>query len=334
MIFDSYWPGGTRNTAWWKNVAGLLTEVASVRIATPVYIDEGELSGGRKGLPEYTRRSNFPTPWKGGWWRLRDIVEYELIATWALAETSSQYRQEFLTNFYRMGQEAVDAGNEEPPYGWIVSPDQHDPVAAGHLVDLLIEHGIRVFSAAAPVKVDYATYPAGTHFIPAAQPYRAFLLTMLRPQRYPEVVPYPGGPIFPPYDVTSWSLPISMGVEVVEIDHPLEGGLLRISGHESTAELPGQAAGGYLIPHSADSTFTAINRLLEKGRRVYWLDSNLPDGAVLGDIYLPPGSIDAAFHGDLQRDTVMRCIAVHKEQLLALGDFLHQPCHVSRMPGQ
>ena len=35
MIFDSYWPGGTRNTAWWKNVTGLLTEVASARIATP-----------------------------------------------------------------------------------------------------------------------------------------------------------------------------------------------------------------------------------------------------------------------------------------------------------
>src|ERR1044072_2247369 len=38
MIYDSYWPGGTRNTAWWKNVTGLLTEVASARIATPVYI--------------------------------------------------------------------------------------------------------------------------------------------------------------------------------------------------------------------------------------------------------------------------------------------------------
>ncbi|MEJ2084494.1 MAG: hypothetical protein P8Y44_02305 [Acidobacteriota bacterium] len=47
MIFDSYWPGGTRNTAWWKNVTGLLTEVASAQIATPIYIDPGELSGGR-----------------------------------------------------------------------------------------------------------------------------------------------------------------------------------------------------------------------------------------------------------------------------------------------
>ena len=190
-----------------------------------------------------------------------------------------------------MGQDAVDAGDQEPPFGWIISPEQHDPVAAGHLVDLLIEHGVRVYSAAVPVKDGYTTYPTGTHFIPAAQPYRAFLVTMLRPQRYPEVVPYKGGPIFPPYDVTSWSLPISMGVEVVEVDKPLEGGLLRISGRELSPEPPIQAEGGYLIPHSADTAFTAMNRLLERGKKVYWLESNLPAGAAVGDIYVPSGEI-------------------------------------------
>src|SRR5512134_1246628 len=40
--FDAYWPGGTKNTAWFKNISGLLTEVASVRIATPVYVDPTE----------------------------------------------------------------------------------------------------------------------------------------------------------------------------------------------------------------------------------------------------------------------------------------------------
>ena len=57
--------------------------------------------------------------------------------------------------------------------------------------------------------------------IPASQAYRAFLLTMLRPQRYPEVMPYAGGPIYPPYDVTSWSLPIGMGVETFEVGRVL-----------------------------------------------------------------------------------------------------------------
>jgi len=291
MIFDSYWPGGTRNTAWWKNVAGLLTEVASARIATPIYIDSGELSGGRKGLPEYTRRSNFPTPWDGGWWRLRDIIDYELIATWALVETSSQYRQEFLQNFYQMGQDAVEAGANETPFGWVISPEQHDSTAAGKLIALLIEHGVRVFRAEEPLSVGFTTYPVGTYVIPAAQPYRAFLLTMLRPQRFPEVVPYEGGPIFPPYDVTSWSLPISMGVEVKEIDKKTEGTLLRVEGYTPSVVAPTESEGGYLISHAADGAYVAMNRFLQESKKIYWLQSGLPDGAATGDLYVPPGPV-------------------------------------------
>ncbi|MBT8213567.1 MAG: peptidase M14, partial [Acidimicrobiia bacterium] len=216
MIYDSYWPGGTRNTAWWKNVTGLLTEVASVQIASPIYIDPGELVGGRKGFPEYKRRANFPSPWPGGWWRLGDIVEYELIATWALLESCSQYREEILRNFHRMSREAVEAGKNQSPWAWIVAPDQHDPVAAGLLVDLLLRHGVEVHTASEELTVGRTTYPAGTPVIVAAQPYRAFLLAMLRSQRYPEIRPHVNGPIISPYDVTSWSLPISMGVEVIE----------------------------------------------------------------------------------------------------------------------
>jgi len=294
MIFDSYWPGGTRNTAWWKNVTGLLTEVASAQIATPIYIDPGELSGGRKGLPEYKRRSNFPSPWPGGWWRLRDIIDYELIATWATAETTAQYRQEFLENFYRMGLEAARAGSEEAPFGWIVPPDQHDPVAAGRLVKLLLRHGIRVSMTSQPLEIGYATYPAGTQVVSAAQPYRAFLLTMLRRQRYPEVTPYEGGPIYPPYDVTAWSLPELMGVDIIEIDTPFStAGLQPIDKPLWPTTDLSSAPGGYLIPHAADSSFVAANRWLGAGIEVYWLKSDFDTGRT-GDIYLPPNAVSAA----------------------------------------
>lgn len=301
MIYDSYWPGGTRNTAWWKNVAGLLTEVASVRIATPVYIDPGELEGGRKGLPEYTRRANFPTPWKGGWWRLRDIVDYEMIATWALVETSSQYRREFLHNYYRMGAEAVAAGRSQAPYAWIVHPEQHDPVAAAQLVELLLRHGIRVEVSREPLAVGLSLYPPGTHVIPADQPYRAFLLTMLQPQRYPEVVPYAGGPVLPPYDVTSWSLPIAMGVEVVEADRPLAGALAPIDEPLWPGGPVDDSRHGYVFSHSADTAFTAMNRLLAAGGKLYWLREEGAESR-LGDIFLPAGEVSATRLGELSQE--------------------------------
>jgi len=295
MIFDSYWPGGTRNTAWWKNVTGLLTEVASARIGTPIYIDPGELRGGGKGFPEYKRRANFPSVWPGGWWRVRDIIDYEMIATWAAVETSAQYRGEILANFGRMAGEAAGSAVAGDPTAWIISPEQHDPVAAGKLVDLMLRHGVRVYAAQGSVTVGRTTYPEGTQVIPAAQPYHAFIRTMLRPQRYPEVVPYVGGPVIPPYDVTAWSLPILMGVEVDEIEGEIEGELSAIEAMNWSSSPVTEAIGGYLLPHSADTVATAVNRRLAAGGEVYWLSE--PEVGSAGDVWLPPDSIEVS---DLQ----------------------------------
>src|SRR5229473_2903284 len=85
--FDAYWLGGTRNTGWWKNNTGLLLETASARIASPITIEPSELRGGQKGLIDYKATINHPHPWAGGTWRMRDIMDYERIASDALLET-------------------------------------------------------------------------------------------------------------------------------------------------------------------------------------------------------------------------------------------------------
>jgi hypothetical protein len=302
MIFDSYWPGGTRNTAWWKNVTGLLTEVASADIASPIYIEPGELRGEVKGLPEYKRQSNFPSPWPGGWWRLRDIVEYELVATRAFLESASRYRESLLSNFYRMAKEAIERGAKEPPYAFILPADQRDPVAAALLVELLLRHGVRVERAEQAFTVGRAAYGAGTYVIPAAQPYRAFLLTMLRKQRYPEVIPYPGGPVIAPYDVTAWALPLSMGVEIAEAEVPLAGTVSRVA--VDAPDWPGgdvaRGAGGYLIPHRADSAVALQNRLLAQGKKMYWLKR--PPQGEAGDLYIPSGEVTPEAISRLSRE--------------------------------
>jgi len=293
MVFDSYWPGATRNTAWWKNVTGLLTEVASARIASPIYVDPGELRGGGKGIPEYGRRSNFPSPWEGGWWRLRDIVEYELVATWAFLEANAENRASILGNMNRMARWSIENGSTEPPYAFVIPPDQHDPVAAAKLVDLLLRHGVEVATASEPLEVGYSVYPAGTTVIPAAQPYRPFLLTMLRPQRYPEVRNATDGGILAPYDVASWSLPISMGVNIVEATDPVTSSLEQLSEPDWPAAHLDPEAAGYLIPAGADTAYTAINRLLADGHQVYRLAADGPAGG-RGDVFLPDGQISAA----------------------------------------
>ncbi len=293
MIFDSYWPGGTRNTAWWKNVTGLLTEVASARIASPVHIDPSELRGGGKGFPEYGRRANYPSPWSGGWWRLRDIIDYEKIATWAFIETLAENRRDFLNNMSRMAQEATRRGSQEPPYAWIVRPQPHDPGAARRLVELLIEHGVTVEMASEPLRVGLTTYPVGTAVIPAAQAYRPFLVTMLAPQRYPEVRQEVGGPVIPPYDVTSWSLPLSMGVELDIARTPPQGARRAVNGFlPAPNRLAVAPVGGILTSHRDDGVFGWINALLRQDVPVYWLEEPVLDGEI-GAIWVPPGALEA-----------------------------------------
>jgi hypothetical protein len=199
--FDAYWPGGTRNTGWWKNMYGVLTEVASARIATPMQISPTELQGGTKGLINYQQQINFPNPWPGGTWRLRDIMDYELLVSDAALETMSKYRRELLRGVARMAEEAIDSG--VGGQWWTIPVDQHDAGAARHLVALMIEHGVEV-----RLSSDKQTF-----YIPSRQPYDRFVEEMMGIQRYPEVRPAPNSGILEPYDVAAWSLPLMMGVE-------------------------------------------------------------------------------------------------------------------------
>ncbi|HEX7286580.1 MAG TPA: M14 family metallopeptidase [Candidatus Angelobacter sp.] len=200
--FDAYWPGGTRNTGWWKNMYGVLTEVASARIATPLEVEHTELQGGAKGLITYDQQINFPNPWPGGVWRLRDIMDYELIVSDAALETVSKYRQELLRGVASMAAAAINSA--DPSEYWRIPMEgQRDPVVATRLAALMLEHGVEVRLAG-----DKKSF-----LIATAQPYGRFADEMMGIQRYPEVHPAPGSGILEPYDVAAWSLPLMMGVQ-------------------------------------------------------------------------------------------------------------------------
>jgi hypothetical protein len=204
--FDAYWPGGTRNTGWWKNMYGVLTEVASARIATPIEIESTELQGGGKGLTTYEQQINFPNPWPGGLWRLRDIMDYELLVSGAALETVSKYRQELLRGVATMATQAVQTA--DPSVYWRIPLDgQRDPVTATRLAALLLEHGVEVRWHA-----DKKLF-----LIPTAQPYGRFVDEMMGIQRYPEVRPAANSGILEPYDVAAWSLPLMMGVKAERV---------------------------------------------------------------------------------------------------------------------
>jgi hypothetical protein len=77
VSYDMWWCGGNRNVPVRHNMIGLLTEAASVNIASPIFLPRSKLSH-PIGEGEYRPSNRFPNPWPGGWWRLDDVVEYEL----------------------------------------------------------------------------------------------------------------------------------------------------------------------------------------------------------------------------------------------------------------
>jgi len=199
-IYDQYFPGAAEGTPQFKNIFGLLTEAASVRLATPITISDTELASGAKGLIDYRRTANFPNPWMGGVWRLRDIMDYERIASDAILETAAYHKEDFMRGTAEMAMEQVKAG--KPDEFWRIPRAQRDPVTAAKLAYLMQENG-------ADVLVTQKEF-----LIPTAQPYGKFIGSMLGTQRYPKVRVQQGGTILRPYDITAWSLPLMMGVDI------------------------------------------------------------------------------------------------------------------------
>ena len=280
-VFDAYWPGGTKNTAWWKNISGLLTEVASVRFATPVRVEANELSGGGKGLVEYGVQTNFPNPWPGGTWRLRDIMDYERIVSDAILETCAERRADFLRNALARARDAIASFG--PTDAFRIPAAQRDAAGAARLAALLAEHGVELSRAA-----------DGDVYVPLAQPYGRFVSELLTPQRYPETKLVPGKDIVRPYDVSSWTLPLMMGVHVERTALPA-----RLSPWTSEAaalpSLPLDAAGVALAPGSPE-TFRLVNAGVRGGQARIARAATSAGGREwpAGTVFLDPAAAKAA----------------------------------------
>jgi len=216
-LFDDYWPGSTE-TCVWKNVISFLTEAASTKYATPIYIEPNELTVYGKGLSEYEISINMPEPWPGGWWRLNDIVEYEIVSTNSILETASSHRQEILKYRNDLCKKEVSNGKTKPPYYYILPKQQHDISEFVELINLLDEHGVEVYFLTNNVEINDRIFGDGDVVIPLAQPFRPFIKEVMEKQKYPVRHYTPNGEIIKPYDITSWSLPLHKGVTAVEIN--------------------------------------------------------------------------------------------------------------------
>jgi Zinc carboxypeptidase len=216
--FDAWYPGYIDYMPMLMNIDAFWTETALYQYATPHFYTLRDFP------PEYRDlrpQSLYPSPWKGGWWRLRDAVDYMETASLAVLDYAAKYREEVLYNRYKAGSETIARYRKDPPYAYIIPQRQHDPVSASNMLRRLAFNGVRIDALRTPAVYDNVTYPAGTWVIPMAQEFAQFVKQLMEPQDYPDLREFPGGPPEQPYDAAGWTLPYQMNVHVVEAREPL-----------------------------------------------------------------------------------------------------------------
>jgi len=216
--FDAWYPGYIDYLPMLQNIAAYWTETALYRYATPYFYTIEDFPA---GMRDFRPASLYSSPWTGGWWRLRDAVDYMLTASLAVLEYAAKYREDVLYNRYQAGRDAIRRYRQEPPYAYFVPQQQRDPVAAVELLRRLAFNGVRVSQLTADAVHDGLSWPRGTWVVPMDQEYAELVRQLFDVQVYPDLREYPDGPPEQPYDAAGWTLPMMMDVRVVAAASPL-----------------------------------------------------------------------------------------------------------------
>ncbi|MFV1987245.1 MAG: M14 metallopeptidase family protein [Gemmatimonadota bacterium] len=237
--FDNWYPGFMDHANNFHNVASFLTETALYSYATPGFYTMGDFPASRRDLRP---QSLYSSPWEGGWWRLRDAVDYMLTASVSVLDVAAKYKTDLLYNRYQAGRDVIARYVEEPPYAFFIPEDQRDPVAVVEMLRRLAFNGIEIDRLDQPVTQDGISHPAGTWVIRMDQEFANFVRQLFAIQEYPDLREYPEGPPDQPYDVSGWTLPEQMGVRVVAASSPLS----------ATVREALSPVGGEALPWDAD----------------------------------------------------------------------------------
>ncbi len=299
-IFNAYFAGTMSKTPLWHNRIGILTEAASVRYATPVFFPKTSLRGMGQDLPEYKQQTNFLDPWPGGWWRLRDIVEYQKAAALSLLDLTATFKAKFKRNFYELNRRAMESGRTESPAAYVVPADQHDPNSAVEMLRRLRIANVAIYRAREDFATPAGRFRAGDFVIPLAQPARAWVRDLMERQHYPDLREYPGGPPRQPYDVTAWTLPLMMGVDAVAVPQPLSVPLEALETPRLVPDIAAVPDGWLGFERRFINSYKLANALLKRKIALQQLSEPLAG--------LPAGSF-AVWATEKNRDTLQNLAA-------------------------
>jgi zinc carboxypeptidase len=289
--FDAWYPGYIDYLPMLQNIAAFWTETALFRYATPHFYTLDEFP---RDMRDLRAQSLYPSPWPGGWWRIKDAIDYMETGSLAVLDYAAKYREELLYNRYQAGRDAIRRYRKDPPYAYVIPRQQRDPVAAAELLRRLAFNGVRISALRQDATIEGAGYPRDTWVIPMDQEFGELVRQLFERQVYPDLRESPDGPPEQPYDAAGWTLPYQMDVRVVEVRTPLStelrAALAPVSGKPvdrsavdapfatdsvaaGIAPLPGRISGAgdrLALDPAQNNSFRLLNRALAGGGAVQW----------------------------------------------------------------
>ncbi len=276
QTFSMWWNGGMRTVPYFHNMVGILTETAHAS-PTPRYYHPDSvpknIGGRRGGMPSNGTNIFYSDPWKGGESKFRDAVDYMLTATMAVLDLAADRKEEYLTNIYKMGRDAIEAKVIDDFYAYVIPKDQHDAGEAVNLVNILRQGGVEVHQATRSFTANGKEYAEGSFIIYGAQAFRPYLVDLMEKQEYPDQFLYPGGPPTPPYDLAGWTLPMQMGISFDKITDEFTARAEEITGRAKQFEGSVKGNGGFGFAFAADQNASAkaVNALWAEGATIHRL---------------------------------------------------------------
>ena len=257
------------------NMAGMLTEAASASLATPLFIHPEQLRGGMRGLPEYDAQSNMPNPWPGGWWRLRDIVEQQKIAAWAIQDLAGRNKETVLWNGYLKARRQTQRGADGSPKAYVIPATQHDPLTMKKMINTLLQSDIEIQQSDADFSIEGRNYKAGSYIVSLAQPKMGLVRNLLGQTMYPDNDWTRARDDTPlrPYDTATHTMAEVMGVRVDAIDTPVDE-LRRVKDPLPLSGAVSADSPLYVLDGNLNASFKAVNLLLDEGVSVRRVDEN------------------------------------------------------------
>ncbi|MBM3312402.1 MAG: peptidase M14 family protein, partial [Candidatus Aminicenantes bacterium] len=279
------------------NIAGMLTESASAKLATPLFIHPDQLRGGSRGLPAYEEQTTFPNPWPGGWWRLRDIVDRQKTSAWAVLDLAARNKETVLWNAYLKAKRQTERGAGGKPAAYAIPSGQHDPLTVLKCVNKLLLQGVEVHEAPKGfTAANGMTYGPGSLVVSLAQPKMGLIRYLLGRTFYPDnsyTRDAEGNPIRP-YDMATDTMAEFMGVRADPLEAAVSAGLRKLAGPVTAAGTAVKGAKGYVFDGRLNDSFTAASLLLDKGVAVRRVD-RAGEGLRPGDFIIPAGPETAIF---------------------------------------